>query len=568
MIRTRQLAASGLLAAVLAFGQAEIGTTETAVTFTSGVNLVPVKVVVRDKQGRAVGNLTQDDFVLQDRGKDQTIVRFSVEQQEAQKVDVIAEAVDEAGRPVSQPRTPRAAVIPERFIAYIFDDVHTDIGDLMMARQAAVKQVSEVVEPGTRVAVYVTSGKDPLEFTDDLEEVKKKLLSIQRFSADSEQNDCPPLTHYWAMLVAINNDPQATSAGVASVLQCFPGTPADAALTMLRSLSYAKLETGRRNTSMGLGIVADVARRMAILPGTRSIVYVSSGFMVDQVQRGDEQRVFEAAVKAKVTVNTLDARGLTTGMPPMGQGSTSPALMQFQQRMQIELPLMQSNILGEFANATGGRFIHNTNAYEEGFRRVAAAPEFAYMLAFSPSGLKYDGSFHPLKIKLKARPGLDVKNLEIFTRSGYVAPNELANAEETSREELRDAVFARDEVVDVPVELSLQYFKSAPTEAHLTVVAKVNLDGVQFRKAAERNQDVLTVVSVVFDRNGNFVKGVQRVLDMKLRDETLEKLLDQGGISVRSQIDLPPGSYLVRLVVRDAEGKAMAMRNGAVEIPF
>ena len=67
---------------------------------------------------------------------------------------------------------------------------------------------------------------------------------------------------------------------------------------------------------------------------------------------------------------------------------------------------------------------------------------------------------------------------------------------------------------------------------------------------------------------GNCVKGVQRVLDMKLKDETLEKLLDQGGISVRSQLDLPPGSYLVRLVVRDSEGKAMAMRNGSVEIPF
>ena len=49
------------------------------------------------------------------------------------------------------------------------------------------------------------------------------------------------------------------------------------------------------------------------------------------------------------------------------------------------------------------------------------------------------------------------------------------------------------------------------------MVAKVNLDGIQFKKAADRNNDVLTIVSVVFDRNGNFVKGIQRVLDMKLR---------------------------------------------------
>jgi len=249
-------------------------------------------------------------------------------------------------------------------------------------------------------------------------------------------------------------------------------------------------------------------------------------------------------------------------------GQASPTLTNFYQRMERDIPFLQANVLGEFANATGGRFVWNTNAYDEGFRRLSSAPEFSYVLSFSPSGLKYDGSFHELKIKLKDRPGLNIKDLEVFARSGYVAPNALADAKETEREEIRDAVFSRDEVLDVPVELSLQYFKSAPTEAHLTVVAKVNLDGVQFQKSADRNNDVLTVVSAVFDRNGNFVKGLQRVLDMKLRTETLEKLLDQGGISVRSQIDLPPGSYLVRLVVRDAEGKAMAMRNGAVEIPF
>ena len=58
--------------------------------------------------------------------------------------------------------------------------------------------------------------------------------------------------------------------------------------------------------------------------------------------------------------------------------------------------------------------------------------------------------------------------------------------------------------------------------------------------------------------------------DLGLDDDTIEAvigLIDQVH-TLRSQIDLPPGSYLVRLVVRDAEGIAMAMRNGAVEIPF
>ena len=48
-------------------------------TFKARVNLVMVPVVVRDKQGHAVGGLHQEDFQLFDKGKPQYIARFSVE---------------------------------------------------------------------------------------------------------------------------------------------------------------------------------------------------------------------------------------------------------------------------------------------------------------------------------------------------------------------------------------------------------------------------------------------------------------------------------------------------------
>jgi hypothetical protein len=38
-------------------------------------------------------------------------------------------------------------------------------------------------------------------------------------------------------------------------------------------------------------------------------------------------------------------------------------------------------------------------------------------------------------------------------------------------------------------------------------------------------------------------------------------------MNVRTNFDVAPGSYVVRLVVRDAEGHTMAARNGEVEIP-
>jgi hypothetical protein len=52
---------------------------------------------------------------------------------------------------------------------------------------------------------------------------------------------------------------------------------------------------------------------------------------------------------------------------------------------------------------------------------------------------------------------------------------------------------------------------------------------------------------------------------MRLKDETLEHRLESG-MTVKTSFDVKPGSYLVRLVVRDAEGQLSA-ENGAIEIP-
>jgi hypothetical protein len=73
-------------------------------------------------------------------------------------------------------------------------------------------------------------------------------------------------------------------------------------------------------------------------------------------------------------------------------------------------------------------------------------------------------------------------------------------------------------------------------------------------------------VSALFDRNGNYVTGNQKLLEMRLKDETIEKRAE-AGITVRTSFDVKPGTYLVRLVVRDAEGQQMSAANGSVEIP-
>jgi uncharacterized protein (DUF2141 family) len=81
-----------------------------------------------------------------------------------------------------------------------------------------------------------------------------------------------------------------------------------------------------------------------------------------------------------------------------------------------------------------------------------------------------------------------------------------------------------------------------------------------------RNHNQLTIVSGLFDRNGNYVTAIQKLLTMRLKDETLQAR-QASGITVKTSFDVKPGSYAIRLVVRDAEGQLMSAQNGAVEIP-
>jgi hypothetical protein len=221
----------------------------------------------------------------------------------------------------------------------------------------------------------------------------------------------------------------------------------------------------------------------------------------------------------------------------------------------------QADVLAEMAYGTGGNFYQNNNDLDEGFRQLATPPEYIYLLGFSPQNLKMDGSFHSLKVTLKASAGMSAQ-----ARKGYYAPKHLASAEETAKSEIEEALFSREEMHDIPMEFHTQFFKSGDGTAKLAVLAHMDVRRLKYRLAEERQKNEVTMVAAVFDRNGNYVTGVKKVIEFRLKEDTLRNRLSQG-ITVRSSFDVKPGTYLIRLVVRDSEGQMMSAANGAVEIP-
>jgi hypothetical protein len=189
-------------------------------------------------------------------------------------------------------------------------------------------------------------------------------------------------------------------------------------------------------------------------------------------------------------------------------------------------------------------------------------PAVSYLLGFSPQNLKLDGSYHTLRIALAKKQKFTVQ-----ARHGYYAPRQITNPDLQAKEEIQEAVFSQEEIRDIPLELQTQFFKPDAGQAKLAVLLRVDLKSLRFRKADGRNVDNLTIATAIFDENGNFISGGEKIVEMKLLEPTYERL-NKSGLALKSSFDVKPGKYLVRLVIRDSEGSQMAARNGAVVIPY
>lgn len=542
----------------------EVSSRDTPPTFKVRVNLVLVRVVVRDQQGKVVPNLHKEDFQLSDNRKQQVISTFSVETPESHAVatttgaDANVPADSEAAKAV-------AAALPERFVSVVFDDQHLTMQDAMFVRTSAGRFFDSLAA-SDRVGIYSTSGQFTQEFTKDHEMLRKSLLNIVPHSPTAGLHDCPDISYYQADLIQNKNDSQALALAAEDAVQCAFGgdeTQISAARAMAFSTAGAVIGREDSSTEYALRHMEDVMRRLSAMPGQRIMVFVSPGFITSTLMLEFSDLV-DRATKSNIVINTIDARGLYTSDtagdladPPVDSYRTAG----YKASYRIAAQLAQEDVLAQLADGTGGTFFHNRNDVDEGLREAGAAPAMTYLLGFSPQNLKLDGSLHTLKVSFVRKT-----NYKIQARHGYFAPRHVVDPAEAAKQEIQEALFSQDEIRDLPVDLHTQFFKTTGSEARLAVLTHVDIKGVHFRKAEGRTRDDLTVATAIFDENGNYVTGGEKIVQMKLLDPTYDRLI-RSGLNLKTSFDVKPGTYLVRQVVRDSEGSQLAARNGAVVIP-
>jgi VWFA-related protein len=393
-----------------------------------------IPAVVRDKQGRAVGKLGQSDFTVFDQGKIRAITGFTVVKSAA--TGVVPTGAETGATAGSGVAVSGASATPEpqqnRFILFLFDDRHLNSSDLAITQTAAIKMLDEPLAATDYEAVLSFSGVNSGITRDRavLQAAIKKLKVHRTFQHDTR--DCPDIDYYAADKILNQHDSTEFEVAVRKAKACYPvpgrvpqgssggiDDPTSLAQQLARNAAARALAVGEEDCRQSLLLIKAVVSAMSNLPGQRTLILVSPGFLsLSPEAMTFKSELLDRAAGSNVVISALDARGLYAGNADASQGGNTTISDMFGPTSQDRLAAMEAseNAMAELADGTGGTFFHNNNDLENGLKSLAAAPQYLYLLQVSLKDVKPTGTYHRLQVKV------DQHDLDVQARRGYFAP--------------------------------------------------------------------------------------------------------------------------------------------------
>jgi len=373
--------------------------------FRAGVSAVRVDVIVTDKDGNPVADLTQADFEVSEDGKPQVIDLFKL--------------VNSDGTPgpgAEPPRAIRSAYDQEseaarddvRLFVIFLDDYHVRRTSSMRIRDPLIQFVKTQLGPLDMVAImYPLMSVQQLTFTRDLDSIVAELRNFEGRKYDYRPRN--PFEEQYAYYPA----------------QAVETVRNEVTMTALRGLSVrlGSLREGRKAivfVSEGFSSLLPPQMRdaNAQLPGLGNPAAGNSSagggiaedrarFRSDAELMADLRVVFDTANRHNTAIYAIDPRGLATNEFDINENVGGRLDQDFLRATQDTLQVLALN--------TDGRAIINRNDLEKGLRQVVRDTSAYYLIGYNSSS-SADGRFHEIKVRLK-RPGVQVRS-----RKGYWAP--------------------------------------------------------------------------------------------------------------------------------------------------
>jgi VWFA-related protein len=520
--------------------------------------LVEVGVVVRNAHGRTIGGLSRNDFEIEDSGKKRDITAFSIESFIPAATTPVVHEKPAVAAPTSPAYRPR-------FVALLFDDFSMGPAELAQVKTAAKRFLKQGLSTGDRIAIFTMSNQQVVPFTDD---VPKLVAAVDKFTIAprvSSTGICPTLTPYDAYIIANGLDQSVLELKVAELRNCKTSTRYSSSqqqsqtagtggirlsgpdVSSIQGMARSLWERVSQISLVSLGAIEDVADYMSHLPGSRMILLASSGFLAATLER-EQDEVVNHALRSGVVINALDAKGLYADEPVVATPGATVESITRMARLGTVAKDINNDVMVTLAAGTGGLFFHNNNDLDLGFHELGVVPEVSYMLGFEPGAL--DGRYHKLKVRLKTGGSYSVQ-----ARPGYWALPSQPPLQERSVDR---EIVGIDTLAELPAVIAAVRAQTDNGEPALQVVLHLDPRQFHFVMQGDVRTQKLTFIAALFDDGGNFITGKECEIEFALKEDTFNKMAEQG-LNASLTLQALPGAYRLRGVVQDGvDGKILA----------
>jgi VWFA-related protein len=512
--------------------------------------LVQVSVVVHDRKGEPVTDLTRDDFTLLEDGQPQAISVFTVEISQPAAASLVRTSLPTN---TFSNKLQYGAGAATSLTAVLLDGLNTKFEDQSQARQQIMKFLKQI-RPGDQVALYAL-GRD--------------LRLLHDFTNDSG-----------ALLRALNSHKGNIATELAASEEVtdtsfLSDSPEDQELAQfiadMDETMQAFYVRNRKQTT--LEAIEAIANNLSRLPGRKNLVWVSGSFPLtfglndEKISRefenfsNDVQRTTRAVTSANVAIYPVDARGLIGGFDMYPDLSpAAPA------RKNIRTQPMQSNAskiwdtfgsMDQLAEGTGGRAFRNTNDINGAIRKAIDDARATYVLGYYPKHGAWDGKYHEIKVQVRQR-GLQVRH-----RRGYYAYADPPHDDKLREAELRVAAWSSLESTGMDMTVRLDPPPPTAFARPYSLQIRLGPQDVQLQEKNNRWEGLVDVLFVFEGAEDKQLGALRQAVNVSFPPPNYQ-LAARYGMVMFGQIDLPAGTRKLRVIARDVA----AGRVGSVTIPL
>jgi VWFA-related protein len=526
---------------------------EGKIEFRTQSILVQVPVVVADKSGDHVHGLMKSDLHVFENGKEQTISHL----------DEVTASTTKLVTPAAQPGVFRnlniSADQPRNVTVFVLDTINTPFLDQARGREELVRYLASNLAAGQVQALMIMTGSgvrivqgltgDPDQLLNALKKVSGQTPAMQGVDTDIQASIARGQTPEVSTSVPDSADPTV-------IMEMFIAH-GDAIAAQFQQANAIE------NTLNGFRAIAWA---LSGIPGRKSLIWATGGFPFEMQSPNSVpggylsplyERTMQALSQAQISVYPVDVRGLVNNNILLdasrhdapaafkqGSGTRIPTTQQMTNRTWLQE--YTTDILDEFAEMTGGRAFYNTNDLATSFKRASDDASSYYLVSYYMDLHNNRAGWRQIKVKV------DKPDTEVRARKGFFVTNATIHMDVTRRSDLVYAMNSPIEGTGVPMDVKWLGITGAGAKKKAAFAVNVPAGGISQDPSGQNkiNFDIAVAAFAVNGKEDKPVNSMGKTFATSVTNDQLATIKAKG-VGFNYDLDLAPGKYSVRFVVRD-----------------